>query len=91
MIIMTKQLRQTTEEQRRPKRFMVVLQLCDLCELLASRARQFLKRSASPHRVPAAPPVGPGLGGDVVTAGWIAWQAIVHGGRRPVGPRVRKC
>ncbi|MDD4650630.1 MAG: hypothetical protein PHQ34_00205 [Methanothrix sp.] len=35
--------------------------------------------------------VGLGLNGDVVTTGWMAWQAIVHGGRRPVGPSVRKC
>ena len=34
------------------------------------------------------PPVGRAVRacGTVVRAGWIAWQTIVSGGRRPVGP-----
>ena len=37
-----------------------------------------------------APPLGRAVRGcsDVVRAGWIAWQAIVSGGRRPNGPGI---
>jgi len=73
------------------QRFRGRLRLADSCWLWASRARQPLDRAASlPGSMAHARgslPVGRAVRAccDVVRAGWIAWQALMSGGRGPVG------